>query len=310
MTSKEATVFIHNLNLMVNENDIKSLFKQAGNIVDVQLIKDSKNNSKGYGFVTFETAKDAQTSIKKFDKFCFKGRKIIVELVIKEENHEGENKKRKIPISEETFDIINTLKDQIDSLKKQISEINALVSNTKSKKKPKFNSTANDQIINNTISNKCELQTKTTIFQSQTGGEFWINSGYKAFFNNYNENNFYLFHSITIKQGNSYCSCPFNFSIRYNLSNPPSIKYSHGKDMDIFQLFLSLYGPESYKNFIFIDVTKKHKSVFDKVMCSFNEDLYDAMKNKNMLTDYMSFGFKVQSAHCIAFEICYWEYKS
>lgn len=128
MTSKEATVFIQNLDLMVDEKDVKSLFKQAGNIVNVQLIKDSKNNSKGNGFVTFETAKEAQTSIKKFDKFCFKGKNLRVELFKKEENHEDENRKRKPSIYEEIFDSIDTFTDQINSLKKKMSEVDALFS--------------------------------------------------------------------------------------------------------------------------------------------------------------------------------------
>ncbi len=49
-------LFISNLHFAVKEDDLKSFFEKENirNIIDVLIVKDEKDKSKGYGFIEFE----------------------------------------------------------------------------------------------------------------------------------------------------------------------------------------------------------------------------------------------------------------
>lgn len=72
-------LFIAGLPFSSNEEDIKTLFLQAGVVTMVQIITDKMTQrSKGFGFVEFETEEEATKAIQMFNETDFGGRKLIV----------------------------------------------------------------------------------------------------------------------------------------------------------------------------------------------------------------------------------------
>ncbi|KAJ3434119.1 protein boule [Anaeramoeba flamelloides] len=74
MTNKESIVFVGGLNPQDNEEFLKEVFSQFGTVVSTRVIKDQYNNqSKQFGFVTFETVEDAQ-KVQSMEHIPHKGR--------------------------------------------------------------------------------------------------------------------------------------------------------------------------------------------------------------------------------------------
>jgi len=58
-------VYVGNLAYNVNEDELRGLFSQCGDIENVNLIKDrSTGRSKGFGFVEFASSDQAQAALK------------------------------------------------------------------------------------------------------------------------------------------------------------------------------------------------------------------------------------------------------
>lgn len=77
----EAKLFVGNLSYSTTEDDLKTLFAQAGAVKSVALIKDRESGrSKGFAFVEFETQVEAEKAISMFDGKEFQGRQIKVNL--------------------------------------------------------------------------------------------------------------------------------------------------------------------------------------------------------------------------------------
>ena len=76
MSSK---LYIGNLSWNANENDLQSAFEPFGTIEEVKIVVDRETNrSRGFGFVKYATAEEAQAAIKQLDGTDFMGRALRV----------------------------------------------------------------------------------------------------------------------------------------------------------------------------------------------------------------------------------------
>ncbi|KAJ3075565.1 hypothetical protein HDU98_007675 [Podochytrium sp. JEL0797] len=73
-----AGVFVSNLPYIVAWQDMKDLFRQAGNVVRADIHMGPDQRSKGTGIVGFDSATDAQNAISMFNGYDWHGRKIEV----------------------------------------------------------------------------------------------------------------------------------------------------------------------------------------------------------------------------------------
>eukprot|EP00640_Fibrocapsa_japonica_P000648 CAMPEP_0113933940 /NCGR_PEP_ID=MMETSP1339-20121228/1297_1 /TAXON_ID=94617 /ORGANISM="Fibrocapsa japonica" /LENGTH=617 /DNA_ID=CAMNT_0000935517 /DNA_START=95 /DNA_END=1948 /DNA_ORIENTATION=- /assembly_acc=CAM_ASM_000762 len=79
VTTTKKEIFVGGLAREVTEEDLKELFKDCGEVVDVRVLKDKRNDiSKGFAFVRFSNCEEAGKAITKYDKHELKGRKIGV----------------------------------------------------------------------------------------------------------------------------------------------------------------------------------------------------------------------------------------
>lgn len=73
-------VYISNLNKILNEDDIKEKFSKFGPIAEINIIKEPNNNeSRGFGFITFENSKDAKAAVDQMNGYELKGKTINVD---------------------------------------------------------------------------------------------------------------------------------------------------------------------------------------------------------------------------------------
>lgn len=76
-----AKLFVGNLNYAVTTDDLRELFSQHGNVVDCIVLSDKfSGRSKGFGFVTFETADEAQAALEALNEQDFQGRNLAVSI--------------------------------------------------------------------------------------------------------------------------------------------------------------------------------------------------------------------------------------
>ncbi|MFK7871918.1 MAG: RNA recognition motif domain-containing protein [Oligoflexales bacterium] len=72
-------VFVGSLSWNTDEEGLRQAFSQFGDIQDVRVISDRETGrSRGFGFVTFNDAEDAQKSIEEMDGSDLDGRTIKV----------------------------------------------------------------------------------------------------------------------------------------------------------------------------------------------------------------------------------------
>ena len=77
----ETKLYVGNLSYNVTEEDLRTLFSQAGEIKEVALITDrDTRQSKGFGFVEMTTQADAEKAIKMFNEHELSGRRIAVNI--------------------------------------------------------------------------------------------------------------------------------------------------------------------------------------------------------------------------------------
>ena len=75
----QARLFVGNLSYQTGENDLQDYFAQAGAVTSCNLMMDKMTGrSRGFAFVEFATAEEAQKAIEQFHDKDFQGRKITV----------------------------------------------------------------------------------------------------------------------------------------------------------------------------------------------------------------------------------------
>lgn len=75
----EKTVYVGNVSWNLSDDDLKEAFSPFGEINSATIITDrNSGRSKGFGFVTFANAEDADTAIEEMHEKELDGRNIIV----------------------------------------------------------------------------------------------------------------------------------------------------------------------------------------------------------------------------------------
>jgi polyadenylate-binding protein len=69
-------VFIKNLDSTIDNKALYDTFSAFGEIISCKIITDEQNNSKGYGFVHFETREAADNAIKQVNNMLLNGKKV------------------------------------------------------------------------------------------------------------------------------------------------------------------------------------------------------------------------------------------
>ncbi|MDR2463897.1 MAG: RNA-binding protein [Verrucomicrobiales bacterium] len=71
-------LYIGNLSYETSESDLFDLFSQVGTVNNVEVVRDGRSNSKGFGFVEMGTLETAKAASEKFHRTDFMGRQIVV----------------------------------------------------------------------------------------------------------------------------------------------------------------------------------------------------------------------------------------
>ncbi|MBN1470843.1 MAG: RNA-binding protein [Syntrophaceae bacterium] len=72
-------LYVGNLSYKITDEDLKSNFSEAGEVVTASIIKDKfTGQSKGFGFVEMKTEEGATEAIKKFNGGTLDGKSIVV----------------------------------------------------------------------------------------------------------------------------------------------------------------------------------------------------------------------------------------
>jgi hypothetical protein len=81
LTRMETKLYVGNLNYSATEDDLRSLFTQAGEVQSVRVIKDrDTGRSKGFAFVEMSTQAEAEKAISLLNGFSFHDRSLTVNL--------------------------------------------------------------------------------------------------------------------------------------------------------------------------------------------------------------------------------------
>jgi RNA recognition motif-containing protein len=74
-----AKLYVGNLSYDTTEDELRTLFTQAGTVTEVVLIKDRETGtSKGFAFVSFESQSDAEKAIAQFNGKSLRNRELTV----------------------------------------------------------------------------------------------------------------------------------------------------------------------------------------------------------------------------------------
>ena len=72
-------LYVGNLPFKVREEDLQSLFQQAGAVESVNIIRDKfSGQSRGFGFVEMSSPEDAEKAIQMFNGHSMENREIVV----------------------------------------------------------------------------------------------------------------------------------------------------------------------------------------------------------------------------------------
>jgi cold-inducible RNA-binding protein len=86
----EAKLYVGNLSYDTTEDDIRTLFAQAGTVSEVALIKDrDTGTSKGFAFVTMSTQDEAKKAIETFNGKTLGSRELTVNVARPREERSG-----------------------------------------------------------------------------------------------------------------------------------------------------------------------------------------------------------------------------
>lgn len=91
-TPSSRILYIGNLFFDVNIQQLESEFSRYGSITNSRIVHDVDGRSKGFGFVEFATAEEAQEAIRACDQKVFQGRRMSVQAhVPRERKPRGNN---------------------------------------------------------------------------------------------------------------------------------------------------------------------------------------------------------------------------
>lgn len=77
----EAKLYVGNISYATNEDDLRTLFSEAGAVSNVEVIKDrDTGSSKGFAFVTMESQEDADKAIEMLNGRSIDNREIRVSI--------------------------------------------------------------------------------------------------------------------------------------------------------------------------------------------------------------------------------------
>lgn len=86
----ESKLYIGNLSYSTTEDDLRTLFMQAGTVSSVALIKDrDTGQSKGFAFVEMSNQSEAQKAVSMFNGFSMGNREIRVSIARPREERSG-----------------------------------------------------------------------------------------------------------------------------------------------------------------------------------------------------------------------------
>lgn len=85
-------VFVKNLANSVDNKGLFDLFSVFGNILSCKVATDENGNSKGYGYVHYETAESAQEAIQKLNGYSLEDKEVIVGTFLKRNDRSGQTK--------------------------------------------------------------------------------------------------------------------------------------------------------------------------------------------------------------------------
>lgn len=71
-------LFVGNLDWGISDEDLANAFSGFGTVTEAIVIKNDRGQSKGFGFVTFENAEDADKAIADMDGKDLNGRNVAV----------------------------------------------------------------------------------------------------------------------------------------------------------------------------------------------------------------------------------------
>jgi RNA recognition motif-containing protein len=77
----ENKIFVGNLSFSLSDEKFKEAFEKFGKVSEAVIIKNKFNNrSKGFGFVTFDNAEDAQKAVAEMNGKELDGREVTVNI--------------------------------------------------------------------------------------------------------------------------------------------------------------------------------------------------------------------------------------
>jgi nucleolin len=77
----EVELYIGNLSKSTTQEELNTLFRQAGDVALVNIIRDRKSGeSKGFGFVTMSAQSEADKAISMFNTYSLSDRELKVDL--------------------------------------------------------------------------------------------------------------------------------------------------------------------------------------------------------------------------------------
>ncbi|HSL28881.1 MAG TPA: RNA-binding protein [Anaerolineales bacterium] len=86
----EAKLYVGNLPYNTVDDDLQTLFSQAGTVKSAQVIRDrASGRSKGFGFVEMSSSEEAQSAINMFHQKDYNGRPLTVNLARPREDRPG-----------------------------------------------------------------------------------------------------------------------------------------------------------------------------------------------------------------------------
>lgn len=71
-------LYVGNLSYDSSESDVFDLFSKAGQVKNVEIVRDRNSNSKGFGFVEMNSIEGAKDAAQKYHRFQFMDRQLIV----------------------------------------------------------------------------------------------------------------------------------------------------------------------------------------------------------------------------------------
>ena len=86
----DVKLYVGNLDYSTTEDELRTLFAQAGEVTSVALIKDrDSGQSKGFAFITMNTQSEAQKAISMFNAFSMNARTLTVNVAKPREDRGG-----------------------------------------------------------------------------------------------------------------------------------------------------------------------------------------------------------------------------